>query len=73
MGTCCGKRPVVYVPDQMGNTSNAKQVVALKLKLWQMKRIDEAPALDITSSKMYRMRKDRARSPDSTGQTPTCH
>ena len=60
MGVCSfGHKSAVVVPVLIPNEVSQDRNNALRLKLWNMKRIDEAPALAISTSKMYQMRKNR--------------
>lgn len=60
MGMCSfGRKSTVVEPMQLPSEVSQDRKDALRLKLWNMKRIDEAPALVISTSKMYQVRKNR--------------
>jgi len=64
MGICSfGHKPTVIIPTQLSSDLQDERKTALRLKLWNMKRIDDAPALSIGTSKMYQMRKCRQEQP----------
>ena len=86
MGACgCSRNQTVYVPDPVFNpeySNSEKMKIALKLRLMDVKKIEDVPVLRIATSKMYQKRKERVErdqqgsmSPETAGQTsssPLC-